>query len=326
MRLGRPVHRGAIKRIHVSIQKHGAFYHPAKVDVLVDNQWVAFVVNVAFSKRGQNGLGREFNLVRHLNRLFTHSYIPHVYAMAEVFLDERAGPGPKKVSMFLGEWFNGFHEFHLQKSDTRAPALYVWDPEAPFFLTPFQQKEVYSQVAEILTYYYNPLTFEQIFPWHHAAGDFVVRMKKDSPVLRLITVRGYTSLVEVVASEGEKPDAIIQIEGLFRFFLHLGLRTRIDRLAGTGDLYWAGNTAVDGTIIGFMAGLTAKESLSAESLPYRDLMGLYLSRLSLGDLTEGINGIVESYPESSPEGYLMKHHQDDHVQTVFERIHTLWEF
>lgn len=335
--LGHSLSPGAIEGVHITIQKHGAFYHPAKVEValnhqMVDKKRVALVVNAAFSEQGRSGLGQEFNLLYHLNEIVSPSFIPRVYAMADDTPESGSnGSELMQISMFLGEWFNGFHEFHLQKSHTMAPVLRVWRPGRPLVLTPDQEKTLYAQVAEILTRYYNPLTFEQIFPWHHAAGDFVVRMEQNNPVLRLITVRGYLPLVGAVASNGEKPDhaaqtdLATQLEGLFRFFLHMGLRTRIDRLRGTGDLCWACETAVDGTTTGLMAGLAAKESLIDGSLPYRELLGFYLARLSFGELKEALEDIIESYPKASPEGHLMKRHRDDHAKTVFASINTLWD-
>jgi hypothetical protein len=46
----------------------------------------------------------------------------------------------------------------------------------------------------LLTAYYNIDTGEQIFPWHHAAGDFVVTPLAEGFPVKLIAVRGYAIL------------------------------------------------------------------------------------------------------------------------------------
>ena len=101
------------------------------------------------------------------------------------------------MAMFLGEWFSGFNEFHLSRDPaTGQGRILVWDYGAgDFFLSPEQAAGVYKEAAKILTAYYNLETFEQIFSWHHAAGDFVLKLEKGRMKVRLITV---TSIPETV--------------------------------------------------------------------------------------------------------------------------------
>ena len=83
--------------------------------------------------------------------------------------------------MFLGDWFDGFHEFHLtQQADSDELAMVVWDgATARCLLSEKQAMDLYRKTAMILTACYDPITLCQIFPWHHAAGDFVVRVERD---------------------------------------------------------------------------------------------------------------------------------------------------
>ena len=95
--------------------------------------------------------------------------------------------------MFLGEWFEGYNEFHisLDPADEKHKII-VWDHEhGNYFLSTDQTKALYRQAAKILTCYYNVETFEQISSWHHAAGDFVLKCQNDEIDLKLITVRQY---------------------------------------------------------------------------------------------------------------------------------------
>ena len=308
---GRATNEVDLDHVDITIQKHGAFYHPARIDVHIGHRVISLVVNVAVSIDGRAALRREFDLLNRLNRSFSQRYIPAVYCQADI---ERETP-PYQIPMFLGEWLSGFHEFHIHTTDDRHSALRVWDPKQAVNLEIAQKVDLYRQVAEILTYYYNPETFEQIFPWHHAAGDFVVRRHEDRLAVRLITVRGYASLVE---AKDRDSDTIL--DALFRFFAHLSLRTRIDRVDGTGDLCWADETAVEGTLCGFFNGLAAKEGVAGLPEAPQDLMKDYLLRHSLDDLTTGIEAIISAYPSKSPQRPLMVLHRDRHAQALFSII------
>lgn len=192
--LDRDIEPDDIQEIRICLEKHGEFYHPARVAVDADGKSVSLVVNVAVSHAGKSTLQREYKQLERLNRDYPRPFIPKVYGQGDINIEE-----PHVIaSMFLGEWFKGFNEFHLSrdKSDDKI-RLIVWDPvQDNFFLTPDQAKELYSQAAKILTYYYNMESFEQISLWHHAAGDFVVNLKGGKVDLRLVTVRKYASMFE----------------------------------------------------------------------------------------------------------------------------------
>ena len=133
-----------------------------------------FVVNVAISAAGRDCIEREYNCLKRLGNDFSFSSIPEVYGYGKTCVKE----GGHTISMFLGQWFEGFNEFHIShdKADNKYKIL-VWDSEkGNYFLSPDNTLELYRQAAMILTGYYNIETFEQIFPWHHAAGDFVIRL------------------------------------------------------------------------------------------------------------------------------------------------------
>jgi len=313
-RLDRVITMAEIDQIDIVIQKHGAFYHPARVDVIIDHKPTPFVVNLAVSPEGQAGLRQEFNLLNRLGRSFSWRYVPAAY-----FQDTGSdGENSHRFPMFLGEWLSGYHEFHIHSGDDQIQSIRIWDPAKNMILASKRKRLLYRRVAEILTYYYNLETFEQIFPWHHGAGDFVVRLIDNEPDLRLITVRGYSSLVET-----DGVDLITILDALLRFFLHLSMRTRIDRLDGTGDLVWADETAVEGTLSGFFDGLAHKGRLGERPESPANLMRYYLSRLSQADLTEALEDILRAYPSQSPERHMMASHLHNHSRALFSCLEAI---
>ncbi|MBU0767645.1 MAG: hypothetical protein KJ687_00920, partial [Proteobacteria bacterium] len=189
-----------IEEIRIFLDKHGEFYHPSKIETVLQDIKIPFVLNVAVTDVGKQCAQREYRLLKKLDTQYPDSFIPKVYALGTVFtkMDQ------VETRMFLGEWFEGFNEFHmsLDPSDGKYKII-VWDHEhGNFFLTPHQTMELYRQAAKILTYYYNIETFEQIFSWHHGAGDFVLKCQKEDVEVKLVTVRQYRSMFEKsVASE-----------------------------------------------------------------------------------------------------------------------------
>jgi len=240
-----------IDDVRIFLEKHGEFYHPARVCIRVHRRTLTFVVNVAVSQPGLEAIAAEYRRLKRLRQAFNAHFIPAVYGMKWVRL-----PGGGDLGMFIGEWFRGYHEFH-QSADASGGEikLVAWDAErGNFFLTPAQCREAYRQAAAILTYYYNLETLEQIFSWHHAAGDFILRpFGRDAVRMRLITVRRYAPLFENVAITPET-----MLEGLVVFFLNLSIRNRVDRLDGVGELAWSDHLAVPATVKGFFDGLEMK--------------------------------------------------------------------
>ena len=206
-----------IEEIRIFLDKHGEFYHPSKIEAVLQDVKILFVLNVAVTDVGKQCAQREYRLLKKLNTQYSDSFIPKVYAQGNVFtkMDQ------VETRMFLGEWFEGFNEFHMSLDpDDKKYKIIVWDHEhGNFFLTPHQTMELYRQAAKILTYYYNVETFEQIFSWHHAAGDFVLNCQEDDIELKLITVRQYRSMYENnIVSESIEPDSELILEALLVFF------------------------------------------------------------------------------------------------------------
>ena len=173
--LARDVSAADIEEILVYAEKHGSDYHPARIEVMVGDVCAAFVMNVAVTARGKAWLCGEFEVLQYLNSKYDFPFLPRTYFQGEVFRPS--------MLMFLANWFQGYHEFHLSvDKEDGSRNLVLWDTEKnPCHLSRPQAWEIYHQAAKILTLYYDVETFEQIFPWHHAAGDFVVKLQDPHP-------------------------------------------------------------------------------------------------------------------------------------------------
>jgi hypothetical protein len=295
-----------IVSIDIFLVKHGQFYHPCRVEVLAKEQVFAFVVNAALSVFGKSGIEREFNLLNRLSSAPSGAYLPNVYGHGGVIL-----PKGCDVKLFIGEWFEDFHEFHISLDPIdHQYKIRVWHADAtPVFLTGGQTCELYRQIAEILTGCYDPETFEQIFPWHHAAGDFIVRRSDNLLQVKLITVRQYGALLET-----PDRDETTLMQALLFFLANLSIRTRLDRLDGVADVVWAGLPAVTGTVRGFMDGLASK-------IPRWDVrFKTFLRSVSLSEMTEICESIADSYHPLAPELPVVREHLSTHAAEVFASL------
>jgi len=304
-----------IKEINIFLEKHGEFYHPARIETLLRGTAIAFVLNVAISDSGKRCIQKEYGLLKQLNEDFPFSFLPKVYGRGRVSI---AGD---EIAMFLGEWFKGYNEFHisLDPADQKHKIL-VWDDEhGSYFLTDDQTKNLYRQAARILTGYYNVNTFEQILSWHHAAGDFVLKCQDNRIDLKLITVRQYRPLFENDRIN-KVPDAELILEALLVFFLNLAIRMRLDRLDGIGEIVWSDDIAVEGTLKGFFEGLALKPPIVSIPGPLMDGSRNHLLSCSQKNLFGLSQAMVEAYNPRSPEIPVIKKNLKRHVKILFNAI------
>ena len=300
-----------LREIRIRLEKHGEFYHPACLEVLTGKQQIFFALNVAVSDTGIKIIKAECHCLSKLNAEYSLCFIPKVYGHGEIEF-----AGDRKIRMFLGHWFEGYNEFHVTKapSDNHKKVL-VWDDHGGrSYLSSEQSADLYRQAARILTYYYNVESFEQIFPWHHAAGDFVVKIDNGELDLKLITVRGYRPLLNNVSDlkNGEK-DVELMLQALLLFFLNLSVRMRLDRYDGVGDVVWADGLAVQSTLDGFFEGLALKPSLAVMPDSLEKCFRYYLSVCTERDLYDLCNVAVKTFNRRAPELRVVQQHLKEHV-------------
>ncbi len=305
-------------RIHLA--KHGEFYHPARVEACGGGNCFQWVVNVAASPAGNALIRKEYELLQQLARQFQPVYVPEVHAFAEVQI-----AGGLCLPMFLGEWFSGYHEFHLTRSTPSGElGLVLWDPESGRrFLGREQCAKLYCRAARILTHYFNPSSFECIGGWHHAAGDFVVRLSASGMDVRLVTVREYRSLFRSRHDAGgADPDIRTLLEALLLFLLQVSIRMRLDRLDGVGQIAWSGPEAVKGTLAGVREALVDKPAPAG--LPLDVLFSRYLASCTEEDLLDMCRGLAaKTFNADAPELPLVMSRLPEHAADLSEAILSL---
>ena len=313
-RLQRDVKAHDIREIHICLAKHGEFYHPARIEVVAHHQKIFFVLNVAVSETGIKAINKEYHCLLKLNNEFPICFLPEVFGFGEV-----ESTGDHKIRMFLGHWFEGYKEFHISRdpSDNRNKIL-VWDDiRRRCYLSSKQSAELYRQAARILTYYYNVESFEQIYPWHHGAGDFVVKIGEADLDLKLISARGYASLFTRPnqLKNGENDTELI-LQALLIFFLNFSIRMRLDRYDGVGDIVWADGPVVQNTLDGIMDGLALKPLVASMPDSLDNCFRYYLSVCTKEDLYELSNAMVETFNQRAPEVRVVKQHLKGHVEEL----------
>lgn len=315
--LSRQVAFNEIDEIRIILDKHGAFYHPAKIEaVLITSLRIPFVLNVAITEMGRQCAQREYKILEMLNNDAPHSFLPEVYGQGSVILKA----GQVEIRMFLAEWFEGFHEFHLTRDPSDGTVkIVVWDNDrGNFFLTNHQTMHLYRKASKILTYYYGIETFEQIFSWHHAAGDFVLKCREEDVEVKLITVRQYGSMFKKNIHPGHRtPDAELILEALMVFFINMAIKMRIDRLDGVGEMVWSDKTALMGILKGFFEGLALKPPVDVFESPLDDCFRQHLLACSTADFSDMHHAIVRGYPSQASEVPVIRRHLARHIEDLY---------
>ena len=307
-----------ISDIGVCLAKHGEFYHPALLEIAAGKQSATFVLNVAVSDPGLGTIHEEYRILKFLNDEFEHSFIPQVY-----HCDEIETAGKQKLCLFLADWLEGYHEFHLSADPSGAVAdMLLWDGKnRRTILSTAQQAEICRQAARILAYYYNVETFEQIFAWHHAAGDFIARVEKGAVDLKLITVRRYAPLLKrQKILEAEGVDVEMMLQTLLLFFLNLSIRMRLDRLDGVGEIVWADRLAVAATLMGFFEGLALKPSIPSLPDSIDRCFAYFLSITSEADIAELCRSVAHTFDRRAPETVIVRQNLEEHITSLTQSI------
>ncbi len=305
---GRLISPADVSQVGVYLLKHGAFYHPALIKLSVLDKHIWLVLNVALSQEGQSVLPREYEILRRFHDFYGQPFWPQVFGCGQGHTH-----GQRHLPMFLGEWLTGFYEFHLTgQAPSNQPEVVVWDTDnGNRLLKGRAVLEVLCSAARILTYAYNPLTFEAILDWHHAAGDFVVNPTSGQTDVRMITVRNYGPLVD-----NPEPDVEQVLDGLLLFLVAISLRLRLDRLDGTGATAVYPNAVVPAICQGFWRGLGM--SLDLRGIPDDFISAakqyfLLHRKEQLGPLVEAV---LAGYPPSSDDGRTLRDIADNHTAVL----------
>jgi hypothetical protein len=309
---GRRVAPADVARVSVFLVKHGAFYHPAWVKAKVCDRWWSMVLNVAVSPHGREILGQEFENLERLNREMTAPHWPRVFGRGCGYT-----PAGRPLPMFLGQWLEGFHEFHLSSAADDGPArLVVWDDDqGKRDLTAYQAQELLRQAALILAYAYNPLTLEAILDWHNAAGDFVVNPDGVGLGVRLISARRYAPMSAI-----GQPDVAAVLDALIVYLTDISLRLRVDRSDGIGSVVCHPPQVMPAICLGFLQGIQA--GAARRGLP-EDFVQMVRSFFALHDsraLMPIINGILLKYAPDDEARTLLSADAEAHASALAQAL------
>lgn len=305
---GKSVTPAELIDISVYLVKFGALYHPSYVVV---GGHLPFVLNVAVSPEGRKMIAREYQNLSRLYAEFKAPFWPKVFGIGQgVDLKGRSVP------MFLGQWFDGYYEFHLTGEDPQQRQVVVWDTvKGRKMLNKDQALACMEQAAFILTHAYNPLTFEAIGKWHHAAGDFVIAVDADEIALRMITVRNYAPMIQ-----NKQPDVASILDALLIFLLRISLQLRLDRLDGIGRTACYSDDVVPAICRGFFRGLYMAAPLRGLPDDFDATVKEYVVLHSADQLMPMALALIEKAPFSDEEQDLLRRIIDSHISTFINAL------
>jgi len=298
-----------VKEVDVLIvrtEKHGLFYHPASIEFILKEVKVKFGLNVAVSDIGRHWLREEFNVLKRLYQKYNFPYLPKAHLFSEF----------NNMSFLLEDWFEGYHEFHISKDDNGSHRLKLWDFCHGYkYLTPEQGFEIYKQASKILTLYYDLDDFSEIFPWHHAAGDFIARIVDGTIDVRLTTARRYEPFMGFSGQDTLNP-----ILALCYYLLNLTIRMRLDKLDGVGEVVWMDGKCVEATLQGFFEALKIKDLRNSTGNVEEFLT--VLQSFNADDLKTLVSLLLEQYRKTGDFAAVTSN-LDSHIQKLYSTLQTL---
>jgi len=288
---------GDISEVLICSEKHGAFYHIASITLIGLAQAVKFAVTTALSESAIACLEEEFFIMQRLAGL-NPDFLPQL--LHREIITWPKGPETQEFLMVLGEWLDGYHEWHLHAdAESKKHHIQLWDYDNGFrILTETESYEVLRQAAYILTCYYDQDSFRQIYPWHHGAGDFVVKAERGAVSVKLITARQYEPLVYFETHE--ESDRLIS--GI-HFLLNLSLRVRLDRFDGVDESAWFDDFAVHAAVAGFFAGLAAAGAEGRFTIgPLPELLEI-LQSFDVQEILDMYDSLLAVYADEDQDDY-----------------------
>ena len=276
------------------------------------SETIKLCVSTALTDKGKACLENEFNILGRLNRAHALPYLPRTYIRRKV--ECGSGKTRQTLSMFLGDWFENYYEWHLSENKEKGVAgIRIWDTgRGNRFASDKECFEIFKQSSKILTLYYDTRDSSRIYPWHHAAGDFIVKTDSGAVDIRLTTVRHYGPIMEL------PPDnRVAGLSAIVHFFLDLTVRMRLDRTNGVGEAAWIDDYSVNAVTEGFFEGLTIMESQGKYHLgTVNDLLDL-LKSLDPEEINMFYQSMLELYRQEDKEDHsLIRLHLDKHVETL----------
>lgn len=309
---------GEIALIDLVAEKRGADYYPSSVRAHAGNDQIWFAANVALTERGLSRIRQDYDLLKFLGSMGSENFVPEVF-----FINKPPDPSASIMELpniiFLAEWFRGYHEFHVSSSTTENQCVFtLWDTDNGYYeFSETLAVQVIEKIAYILSYFFDPADFREIYPWHHAAGDFIAKLHPASDV-KLITVRQYQSRVSFPENSTENRN-----EALLIFFANLSVRARVDRINGVGELVWMDKKFVRPVIHGFLKAMMSKERERDHNQKFSGRFIKMLGNQSIEEWAGLFVQVLESHDERAPDFQIIKDHLVDHIFYVYQNCQSL---
>ncbi len=307
---------GRATRLVIRSEKHGHFSHIASAEFMFEDQSIKFAVITALTDRGRAWLQNEYDVISYLNEKTSLPYLPDFYYLENI----QWGRGKEMLHlmMVLAEWLEDYHEWHLHPPDQNSEQIVrIWDSSRGYrSCSRAEARDVFCQSAKILTLYYDSSDFRQIYPWHHGAGDFVVKTIEDKIQVKLTTARCYERF-----SMFEGKERIDPLLAIIYFFLNLSVRMRLDRIDGTGDPIWAGDDFVYPIVEGFFEGIEEKRRQKTYRLGESSELVSLLKSFSPEEIKGMFHHLLELYRFDDPQEFaLIQQNLADHAFCLHRTI------
>ncbi len=296
-----------ISEIHICSEKHGAYYHIASIKPAGLQKNAKIAVTTALTDSAKISLQNEFSMLLQLADK-NYEFLPALFCKKTV--PWHTDSGDAEFYMVLGEWLADYHEWHLSKNPvTKERQIQLWDYEKGYrYLSDDESYELMRQAAYILTCYYDPVSFRQIYPWHHGAGDFVVNTEAGVQV-KLITVRQYEPLVHFAQAEAHD-----RLVAAIQFLLNLSLKIRLDRIDGIGEPAWLDAFAVEGAVAGFFTGLVHASKTNSLSIGSINEFLEILRSFDTREINDMYESLLELYADEDQADFsLIREKLTDHA-------------
>jgi hypothetical protein len=308
----------SITKILIRSDKHGALYHLSSIEVFDESRHVKFSVSTAVSERGRGILSREYLLLKSLGEKNDSTYLPQPFLFKE--MENRSGPQTEKFSFLAAEWFDNYHEWHISRDRKQEERILIWDLENGYrFASDEEGFEILKKAAMILSLYYDIPTLRQIYPWHHAAGDFIVRPGNGEISVKLTTARNYEP-IKCFSSE-KVPDPVT---GLVYFFINLSIRIRLDKIDGEGESVLAGDFSVEAAAKGFFEALCIKRKNGMYNIGGPDELLSILRSFNPDELKRLYKPLMDVYEEEDPEDFrVIESGLESHIGLLMKTLHEI---
>ncbi|MGD9818474.1 MAG: hypothetical protein AB7V04_07210, partial [Desulfomonilaceae bacterium] len=294
--------KATIDEIEITAEKSGSDYHPASIRFLTADETVKFVANIALTGRGRSRLKQDFLCMEYLYREFPEKFVPQPFLISSAEEFTEANKTDSMV-MFLAEWLEDFHEFHATEvGNEEKTSVVLWDTTGGSrILSTGESEEIYRWVAFILSRYFDLRDYREVFPWHHAAGDFVAKVGKEIAV-KLVTVRQYEARIQSEDDLDFDPN-----ETALLFLCNLTIRNRLDRLDGIGELVWISRNNLRSTVDGFFQALELRESIGEIQPGFATTLKLMCQNLDLVSWTHLFGTTLASFNPEAPDYEHIEH-------------------